>query len=86
MPPVSLYESMFSEGDDTICVMDQVKDVKNTDESWLEHIALKEAMSRLTDRERWILNLRFLKEKHRWRFPQKLAFLKHRFRGWKRLL
>lgn len=63
MPPVSLYESMFSEGDDTICVMDQVKDVKNTDESWLEHIALKEATSRLTDRERWILNLRFFEGK-----------------------
>lgn len=43
--------------------MDQVKDVKNTDESWLEHIALKEATSRLTDRERWILNLRFFEGK-----------------------
>lgn len=63
MPPVSLYESVFSEGDDTICVMDQVKDVKNTDENWLEHIALKEAMNRLTDRERWILNLRFFEGK-----------------------
>ena len=39
--------------------MDQVRDCKNTDENWLEHIALKEAMSQLTDRERRILNLRF---------------------------
>ena len=43
--PVSLYEPVYSDGGDTICVMDQVKDSKNTDESWLEHIALKEAMN-----------------------------------------
>ena len=57
--PVSLYEPVYSDGGDTICVMDQVKDSKNTDESWLEHIALKEAMAQLSDRERHILNLRF---------------------------
>ena len=57
--PVSLYEPVYSDGGDTICVMDQVKDSKNTDESWLEHIALKEAISRLSERERHILNLRF---------------------------
>ena len=43
--------------------MDQVKDSKNTDESWLEHIALKEAMARLTERERHILALRFFQGK-----------------------
>lgn len=57
--PVSLYEPVYSDGGDTICVMDQVKDSKNTDDSWLESIALKEAISRLTERERHILNLRF---------------------------
>ncbi len=57
--PVSLYEPVYSDGGDAICVMDQVRDCKNTDENWLEHIALKEAMSQLTDRERRILNLRF---------------------------
>ena len=61
--PVSLYEPVYSDGGDTICVMDQVKDSKNTDESWLEHIALKEAMNRLSDRERHILNLRFFEGK-----------------------
>ena len=50
LDPVSLYEPVYEHGGDTICVMDQVKDSKNTDESWLEHIALKEAMERLTDR------------------------------------
>ena len=53
--PVSLYEPVYSDGGDTICVMDQVRDSKNTDESWLEQIALKEAISRLSERERHIL-------------------------------
>ena len=57
--PVSLYEPVYSDGGDTICVMDQVRDSKNTDESWLEQIALKEAISRLSERERHILILRF---------------------------
>ena len=61
--PVSLYEPVYEHGGDTICVMDQVKDAKNTDESWLEHIALKEAMERLTDREKRILRMRFFEGK-----------------------
>ena len=63
LDPVSLYEPVYDHGGDTICVMDQVKDSKNTDESWLEHIALKEAMARLTERERHILALRFFQGK-----------------------
>jgi len=61
--PISLYEPVYSDSGDAICVMDQVKDNKNTDERWLEQIALKDAMSRLTDRERLILNLRFYQGK-----------------------
>ncbi|MBQ1375511.1 MAG: RNA polymerase sporulation sigma factor SigG, partial [Clostridia bacterium] len=57
--PVSLYEPIYSDGGNTIYVMDQVKDDKNSDEVWLEHIALREAMERLGDRERQILKLRF---------------------------
>lgn len=63
MDPVSLYEPVYSDGGDTICVLDQVKDCKNTDESWLEHIALKEAISKLGERERHILDLRFFQGK-----------------------
>ncbi|SBW05024.1 RNA polymerase sigma-G factor [uncultured Eubacteriales bacterium] len=63
MDPVSLYEPVYSDGGDTICVMDQVKDGKNTDESWLEQIALKDAIGRLTDREKHILSLRFFEGK-----------------------
>ena len=61
--PVSLYEPVYESGGDTVYVMDQVKDKKNTDESWLEHIALSEAMSKLSDREKRILALRFFKGK-----------------------
>ena len=61
--PISLYEPVYSDSGDTLCVMDQVKDNRNTDERWLEQIALKEAMDRLTERERLILNLRFYQGK-----------------------
>lgn len=57
--PISLYEPVYSDGGDAICVMDQVGDNKNTDESWLERIALSEAMNRLSSREKRILALRF---------------------------
>ena len=57
--PVSLYEPVYSDSGDALCVMDQVRDTKNTDERWLEHLALKDAMSRLSERERLILDLRF---------------------------
>ena len=61
--PVSLYEPVYSDGGDAICVMDQVSDTRNTDENWTDRIALKEAMKRLDDRERRILSLRFYEGK-----------------------
>ena len=61
--PVSLYEPVYSDGGDAICVMDQVRDTKNTDEDWMDRIALKEAMKRLDPRERRILSLRFYEGK-----------------------
>ena len=61
--PVSLYDPVYSDGGDTIFVMDQVSDTHNTDESWLEKIAVKEAIARLDDREKHILNLRFFEGK-----------------------
>ncbi|MEM5779934.1 MAG: RNA polymerase sporulation sigma factor SigG [Lawsonibacter sp.] len=63
LEPVSLYEPVYSDSGDTICVMDQVKDGKNTDEMWLERIALKEAVSHLSERERKILSMRFFQGK-----------------------
>ena len=57
--PVSLYEPIFSDVGESATVMDQIGDTKNTDEQWLEQIALEEAMRRLTRREKRILALRF---------------------------
>lgn len=57
--PVSLYEPVYSDGAESVCVMDQIGDTKNTDEQWLEQIALQEAMQRLSSREKHILALRF---------------------------
>ena len=57
--PVSLYDPVYSDGGDPLTVMDQVRDTKNTDEQWMERIALREAMSALGERERRILALRF---------------------------
>lgn len=71
--PVSLYEPVYSDGGDTICVMDQVRDQKNTDEQWLEHIALKEAIKRLSERERHILKLRFFEGKTQMEVSQEVG-------------
>lgn len=57
--PISLFEPVYQEGGDAIFVMDQVKDEKNLDESWLKEISLREALSRLNEREKTILTKRF---------------------------
>ena len=57
--PVSLYEPVYSEGGDTLYVMDQVSDSKNTEENWVNDMALKDAVNRLPKREREIIKLRF---------------------------
>ena len=61
--PVSLYEPVYNDGGESIFVMDQLSDDRNTDESWLEDIALKEALKSLNERERRIINMRFYKGK-----------------------
>ena len=57
--PISLYEPVFSESGDSVYVMDQVSDDKNTDESWLESIAISQAIDKLSPRERRIVTMRF---------------------------
>lgn len=61
--PVSLYEPIYSESGDATCGMDQIGDTKNTDEAWLDEIALSDAINALSDREKRILNLRFYEGK-----------------------
>ena len=57
--PVSLYDPVYSDGGDPLTVMDQVRDTKNTELSWMEHITLQGAFRGLNDREKQILSLRF---------------------------
>ena len=61
--PISLFEPVYSEGGDSVCVMDQIGDSRNCDERWLEHLALGEAVDRLGEREKRIIALRFYEGK-----------------------
>jgi RNA polymerase sporulation-specific sigma factor len=61
--PISLFEPVFHDEGDAIYVMDQVKDTKNTDEKWMENISLREALKKLTSREKHILTMRFFEGK-----------------------
>ena len=57
--PMSLFDPIYSDGGDPLTVMDQVRDTKNTEEGWMEHITLQNAFRRLSPREKEILSLRF---------------------------
>ena len=57
--PISLQEPAYNDGTDNIYVMDQIKDVKNTDENWTEKLALKQAMKKLNQKEKDIISRRF---------------------------
>ena len=61
--PLSLYEPVYNENGDSLYVMDQLSDTNASDESWLENIALAEAMKHLSERERAIIDMRFYKNK-----------------------
>ncbi len=61
--PVSLYEPVYTEGGDTLYVMDQISDKKNREENWVEHLSLSEAMKQLGEREHEIISLRFFEGK-----------------------
>lgn len=57
--PVSLQEPVYNDGNDNLSIMDQVKDKKNTDELWAENITMNEALKKLNDKERMIIDKRF---------------------------
>ncbi|MBQ5704226.1 MAG: sigma-70 family RNA polymerase sigma factor, partial [Alistipes sp.] len=61
--PISLFEPVYHDGGDAVYVMDQVSDKKNLDETWIEKISLREAMDKLTDREKMIIIMRFFRGK-----------------------
>ena len=57
--PVSLQEPVYNDGTDNLSIMDQIKDKKNTDENWAENITMNEALKKLNEKERMIINKRF---------------------------
>ena len=57
--PVSLFESVYSDGEDEVCVIDQLRDAEESEDSWIEDISLREAMKKLGARERFIIEKRF---------------------------
>lgn len=61
--PISLFEPIYHDGGDAVYVMDQVSDKKNIDEAWIEKISLREAMKKLSDREKQIVTMRFFRGK-----------------------
>ena len=61
--PMSLYDPVYSDGEDTLYVMDQISDKKNKEENWVEHLSLSEAMKQLNKREHEIIVLRFFEGK-----------------------
>ena len=61
--PVSLYDPVYTDGGDTLYVMDQISDKKNKEENWIEDIAIENAMKKLSERENYIINLRFFEGK-----------------------
>ena len=61
--PISLYEPIYSDNGDSIYVMDQLSDTNSSEELWLENIVIKDAMQKLNERERSIINMRYYKNK-----------------------
>ncbi len=73
--PISLFEPVYHDGSDALFVMDQVSDEKNTDLSWIENIVLSEAMNKLTDREKHIIELRFFDGKTQMEVAEEIGII-----------
>ena len=71
--PMSLYEPIYTDGGDTLYVMDQISDKKNKEEVWVEHISLSEAMKKLSEREHEIITLRFFEGKTQMEVAEKIG-------------
>ena len=71
--PVSLFEPVYTEGGDTLYVMDQISDKKNKEDRWIENLSLREAMQRLNSREKHIIELRFYEGKTQMEVAQEIG-------------
>ena len=70
---VSLFEPVYTEGGDTLYVMDQISDKKNKEDRWIENLSLREAMQRLNKREKHIIELRFYEGKTQMEVAQEIG-------------
>ena len=70
--PMSLNEPIYNDNGDTLYVMDQVSDKKNKEDKWIENISLQEAMKHLSDREKYIIELRFFEGKTQMEVAEKI--------------
>ena len=70
---LSLFEPVYTEGGDTLYVMDQISDKKNKEETWVENLSLREAINRLNKRERHIIDLRFYEGKTQMEVAQEIG-------------
>ena len=71
--PMSLYEPIFTDGGDTLYVMDQIRDKKNREENWVEHLSLSDALKKLNAREHEIISLRFFEGKTQMEVAKEIA-------------
>ena len=71
--PISLYEPVYSENGDSLYVMDQLSDTSAEDEHWAESIALRDALNKLSERERKIIELRFYRNKTQMEIAQSIG-------------
>lgn len=83
--PLSLFDPVYTDGGDTLYVMDQISDKKNKEEHWVEDLSLSDALSHLNERDEHIIRLRFLRERHRLKSRMKFIFRRHRCRGWRKM-
>lgn len=71
--PVSLYDPVYSDGGDPLFVMDQISDKKNKEENWIENMALRDAIERLSEREKHIIEIRFFEGKTQTEVAQEIG-------------
>lgn len=71
--PISLQEPIYNDGNESIYILDQVKDLKNSDELWAEKITVANAMQKLSDREKLIINKRFFDSKTQMEVAQEIG-------------
>lgn len=84
LEPISLFEPIYCDNGDAVFVMDQVADPVNTDENWMEELAIRDSISSLSPGKRGFWPCAFLRGEPRWRWRRKSASVRPRSAGWKK--